>query len=135
MPNFLQFIFFLFFCCKEFDFVNNGFIPSTSLEISTSLQTYQHHHEVHWKYRNQTVLLLRPTSVFLISLNLWCFLCSSQKTVYCCLDDMTLRCNAGEIIFSWAFKPFIFIWSYRIQYNVIQSFLLEDFQQVRTCSH
>ena len=80
-------------------------------------------------------LLLRSTLVFLISLNLWCLLCSLQQTVYCCLDDMTLRCNAGEIIFSWAFKPFMFIWSYRIQYTVIQSFLFEDFQQVRTCSH
>ena len=58
-----------------------------------------------------------------------------KKTVYCCLDDMTLQCNAGEIIFSWAFKPFMFIWSYRIQYTVIQSFLLEDFKQVRTCPH
>ena len=44
------------------------------------------------------------------------------KNIYCCLDDLTLWRNAVEIIISWAFKPFTFIWSYTIRYHTMLSF-------------
>ena len=74
---------------KEFDFVNLIF----SFQLSN---------------------LFSDQLPFLISLTLWCFFCSSQETVYCCLDDLILRRNAGEIIISWAFKSLTFVWSYTI---------------------
>lgn len=137
------YLLFLLLLYGMLDFVNNDFILLRSSEFSTS---YANLSTSSW-----SSLIISTTRLFFFFssvtsslasfrfLDFWLLFCFSHthtKTVYCCLDHLTLEHNASDIIISQAFKPFTFIWSYKICCGHTKyTRLFEDFQQVRTCSY